>query len=588
MTLKVKGSLHKTPVQLEKSPTGITGLDEITGGGLPKGRPTLVVGKAGAGKTLLAMEFLVRGAVTYNEPGVFMSFEETADDLTKNVASLGYDLNDLQEKGLLNIDHVIIERSQIEETGEYDLEALFIRLNYAIDSVGAKRVVLDTIESIFSGLADVAVLRAELRRLFLWLKEKGVTAIITGEAGEGSSLTRHGLEEYVSDCVIALDHRVDEQISTRRLRVVKYRGSFHGTNEYPFLIDEYGISVLPVTSLGLAHTASNERISSGIPRLDAMLGGQGYYRGSTVMLTGPPGTGKTSFAASFVNATCLRGERALYFAFEESPDQIVRNMRSIGIDLAPHIENGLLEIHSSRPTLFGLEMHLVMMLKQIREVKPDVVVIDPMSDLISIGTAKDVRVMVARLMDFLKTHQVTAIFTHLIHSAGKMAGVELAVSSLIDTLISLQDIESAGERNRGLSIIKSRGMAHSNQIREYTITDSGIEIADVYLGPAGMYTGTARYVQEAQDRAELESYGDLIRAQQQELERKRRAMEAQIQSLRDEFEAHEESVNRQMKSEKLKQQTLVSDLEKIGKLRRADQTGGSKSQIKESNRGAET
>ncbi len=562
-------NLQSAQIELSKSPSGILGLDEITNGGLPKGRVSLVVGKAGSGKTLLGMEFLVHGALDYREPGVFVSFEETEKDLIQNVASLGYDLAGLQEKGQIVLDHMEVTRNDIIETGEFDLEGLFIRLNYAIDSIGAKRVVLDTIESLFSGLTNAGILRAELRRLFFWLKEKGVTAVVTGESGE-ETLTRHGLEEYISDCVILLDHRVDEQISTRRLRVVKYRGSTHGTNEYPFLIDEGGISVLPITSVGLSHTASTERVSSGIERLDAMLAGEGFYRGSTIMLAGTPGTGKTSFAASFANAACLRGEKCLYFTFEESPDQIVRNMRSIGIDLEPHRDAGLLEIHASRPTLHGLEMHLVLMLKQIREMQPQAVVVDPLSDLTAIGSTRDVRVMLARLIDYLKMQQITALFTHLIHTRELLSPGDLTISSIIDTLIRLQDIESSGERNRGLYILKSRGMGHSNQIREYRITDDGIVIEDVYLGAAGMFMGTARYVQEAQERAEAEARREEIGIRERELERKRATMEAQIAALQEEFASHEASVRRLIQQEKRRQDVLTGDTRAIGEMRKAD------------------
>ncbi|WP_048182014.1 circadian clock protein KaiC [Methanoculleus sediminis] len=556
-------------IELPKSPTGIRGLDEITLGGLPRGRTSLVVGKAGSGKTLLGMEFLVHGALDFGEPGVFISFEETPGDLVENVASLGYDLNDLQERNLLAIDHVEVSRSDIIETGEFDLEALFIRLNYAIDSIGAKRIVLDTIESLFSGIANTGILRAELRRLFFWLKDKGVTAVVTGESG-GTTMTRHGLEEYISDCVILLDHRVDDQISTRRLRVVKYRGSVHGTNEYPFLIDEDGISVLPITSTGLSHTVTSERISSGVERLDAMLDGEGFYRGSTIMVAGTPGTGKSSFGASFVNAACLRGEKCLYFSFEESPDQILRNMRSIGIDLAPHIESGLLEIHSSRPTMYGLEMHLVMLLKQVQEKQPGVVVIDPLTDLIAIGSTKDVKVMLTRLIDYLKTNRITALFTHLVYTRKKMAPSDLAVSSLIDTLIQLLDIESTGERNRGLYVLKSRGMRHSNQIREYRITGGGIEFVDVYVGPAGMFMGTARLVQEAKERAEAEARRDEIASRQRELERERSIMEARIALLQNEFVSREGELQRMIEAESRRQRVIDADTRAIGELRKAD------------------
>src|SRR5829696_1990670 len=357
------------PKLLPKTPTGIAGLDEITGGGLPKGRPSLVCGAAGCGKTLLSIEFIIRGAIEFGDPGVFMAFEEKPEELSMNVASLGFNLEKLQKDRLVKIDHVHIDRTEIEETGEYDLDGLFIRLGYAIDSIGAKRVVLDTIENLFSGLDNEAILRAELRRLFGWLKDKGVTTVITGEKGEGT-LTRQGLEEYVSDCVILLDHRVSNQISTRLLRIVKYRGSVHGTNEYPFLIDEEGISVLPVTSLLLKNEVSSERISSGIPALDKMLGGKGFFRGSSILVSGTAGTGKTSLAAYFAHETCKRKERCIYFAFEESPQQIMRNMLSIGIDLKADIDKGLLQMHAARPTFYGLEMHLVAILKKIRKFKP--------------------------------------------------------------------------------------------------------------------------------------------------------------------------------------------------------------------------
>jgi len=559
-------------LELPKCPTGIQGLDEITFGGLPKGRTTLVVGRAGSGKTLFGMEFLVHGAQDYDEPGVFISFEESAKDLTENVVSLGFDLTDLEKRKLFLIDHVEISRSDIIETGEFDLEALFIRLGFAIDSIGAKRIVLDTIESLFSGFTNTGILRAELRRLFFWLKERGITAVVTGESSE-RTMTRHGLEEYISDCVILLDHRVDEQISTRRLRVVKYRGSVHGTNEYPFLIDEAGITVLPITPTGLTHTVTNERVSSGVERLDTMLEGGVFYRGSTIMIAGTPGTGKSSFAANFVHAACLRGEKSLYFSFEESPDQIVRNMQSIGIDLAPHLNSGLLEIHASRPTMYGLELHLVMMLKLIREKRPRVVVIDPLTDLISVGTTKDVKVMLTRLIDFLKMQQITALFTHLIHTQEVLTPSDIAVSSLIDSLIHLQDIESIGERNRGLYVLKSRGMGHSNQIREYRITDHGIELSDVYVGPAGIFTGTARFVQEAKERAEEEARLEEIASMQRDLERRRTAMEARIAALREEFASYEEILQKMIQAENRRQYVVEADTRAIRSLRRADAAG---------------
>ena len=464
-------------VQLEKCPTGITGLDEITRGGLPKGRPALIAGSAGSGKTLLSLEFLVHGIVKYNEPGVFVAFEETAEELTKNVASLGFNLDTLVAKKKLSVDYIYIERSEIEETGEYDLEGLFVRLGHAIKSVGAKRVVLDTVEALFAGLPNPAILRAELRRLFRWLKNMGVTAIITGERGE-HSLTRYGLEEYVADCVILLDHRVTDQISTRRMRVVKYRGSAHGANEYPFLIDEEGISILPITSLGLAHEAQKERVSTGIPRLDAMFSGGGYYRGSSVLVSGTAGTGKTSVAAYFADALCRGGKRCLYFSFEESESQILRNMRSIGLDLSKWTKKGLLKFHSARPQLFGLETHLMEMRRVIGAFRPQAVVIDPVSNLTCVGNQFDVTSMLTRLVDHLKVEKITSVFTSLISDVSESAA-GVGVSSLMDTWITLQDIETNGEKRRGISIIKSRGMGHSSQVREFKMTNKGIVITEL-------------------------------------------------------------------------------------------------------------
>ena len=486
------------PFHLQKCPTGITGLDELTQGGLPKGRPTLVTGSAGSGKTLLAMEFLVKGATQYDEPGVFMAFEETSEDLTKNVASLGFDLDGLTRKKKLAIDYVYIERTEIEETGEYDLEGLFVRLDYAINSIQAKRVVLDTIEVLFGGLPNEGVLRAELRRLFRWLKDKGVTALITGERGE-TSLTRYGLEEYVADCVILLDHRLIDQVSTRRLRIVKYRGSSHGTNEYPFLIDEAGISVLPVTSLGLNYDVTKERISTGIPRLDTMFGGKGFYKGSSILVSGTAGTGKTTLAAHFAEAACKKGRRCLYLAFEESPQQITRNMASVGIDLKPWLQKNLLLIRSARPTFYGLEKHLLETTKLIHTFNPEVVVMDPITNLITVGPDADVKSMLTRLVDHLKGRQITTLFTSLTAADGSAEQTEIGVSSLMDAWIVLKDIQAEGERNHALTIVKSRGMAHSNQLREYRLTAKGLHLEDVYLGPQGALTGAARAAREAEE-----------------------------------------------------------------------------------------
>ncbi len=465
---------------LPKSPTGIPGMDEITGGGLPKGRPTLIAGAAGCGKTLFAMEFLVKGATEFDEPGIFVAFEENAEELTQNVASLGFDLKKLSKQKKLIIDSIRVESREFEEAGEYDLDGLFIRLGHAIDSIGAKRVVLDTVEVLFSALPNHAILRAELQRLFRWLKDKGVTAVITAERGEGS-MTRFGLEEYVADCVILLDHRVSEQMSTRRLRIVKYRGTLHGTNEYPFLITKDGISVLPITSLGLDHKASSERVSTGIKELDEMLGGKGFYRGSSILLSGTAGTGKSSLSASFVNAACKRGERCLYFAFEESANQILRNMCSIGIDLEPHVKKGLLQFHVARPTVYGLEMHLVTMYDLIQQYQPKVVVLDPITDFFAVGNTAEVKAAITRIIDFLKTNQVTALFTSYTSEEDGVDQTVVGVSSLIDTGISLRNIENNGERHRGLFVLKSRGMPHSRQIRSFELTEEGIKIGAIDL-----------------------------------------------------------------------------------------------------------
>jgi circadian clock protein KaiC len=515
---------------LPKAPTGIQGLDEITGGGLPRGRPTLVCGGPGCGKTLFAAEFLIRGATQFNEPGAFIAFEETGEELAQNVRSLGFDLDKLVEDGRIAIDYVRVEPQEIEEVGEYDLEGLFVRLGLAIDSVGAKRIVLDTIETLFGGFTNQALLRSELRRLFRFLKDRGVTAVITGERG-GGTLTRQGLEEYVSDCVILLDHRVTEQVSTRRLRIVKYRGTTHGTNEYPFLIDEQGISVLPVTGLGLDHAVSNERVSSGVPRLDTMLGGKGYYRGSSVLVSGTAGTGKTSLSAHFAYESAKRGERVLYLAFEESPAQLMRNMRSIGVELEPFVKKGLVRIHASRPTLFGLEMHLVQIHKMVAEFKPAAVIVDPISNLIDTGTAAETQSMLLRLVDFLKARHITALFTHLTHGGNPSEATDVGISSLIDTWLLLRDIELGGERNRGLYVLKSRGMKHSNQIREFLITGEGIQLEDVYVGPEGVLTGSMRAAQEAREKAATQALQDEIEAKQREVDRLRAALAEQGSNL---------------------------------------------------------
>jgi circadian clock protein KaiC len=485
-------------LEIRKALTGIKGLDDITSGGLPEGRPTIVCGGPGCGKTMLAVEFLVRGALQYGEPGVFMAFEETPDELAKNVASLGLDLKGLVSKKKLFMDYVRVERSEIQEAGEYDLEGLFIRLQSAIESVGAKRVVLDTVEALFGGFSNMGILRAEISRLFRWLKDKGMTTVITAERGDGS-LTRYGLEEYVSDCVIFLDHRVVNQVSTRRLRVVKYRGSAHGANEYPFLIDEQGLSVLPISSLKLEHEAPTERVSSGIPDLDQMLEGKGFYRGSTILVSGTAGIGKTSIAAHCADGVCRRGKRCLYLAFEESQNQVIRNMRSIGLDLEPWVRQGLLQFHASRPTQYGLEMHLVRIHKLVEQFKPWLIVVDPITNLMLAGNDRDIQAMLTRLIDFLKAGRITALFTSLTsgNNSSHLKQSEVGISSLIDTWILLRDLETNGERNRGLYVVKSRGMANSNQVREFFLTRNGVKLQPVYLGAGGVLTGSARVAQEA-------------------------------------------------------------------------------------------
>jgi len=568
--MRVKKSGENLPIKtLSKSPTGINGFDEITGGGLPQGRPTLICGGAGCGKTLFGMEFLVRGATQFNEPGVFMSFEETNDELIKNVASLGFHLEELVKHKKIYLDHVHLERSEIEETGEYDLEGLFIRLGYAIDSIKAKRVVLDTIESLFAGLPNQLILRAELRRLFRWLKDKGVTAIITGERGD-ETLTRQGLEEYVSDCVILLDHRVTEQTSTRRIRVVKYRGSMHGTNEYPFLIDEKGFSILPVTSLGLKHTISNERISSGIPALDKMLAGKGYFRGSTVLVSGTAGVGKTSMAAHFAEAACKRGERVLYFCFEESPSQLMRNMLSIGINLEPWEQKGSLQFQATRPTFYGLEMHLAATHKAVNDFKPHIVIMDPINTFVIGEKEVEVKIMLMRIVDYLKSNQITAFFTSLTANEGALEQTDVGISSLIDTWLLLRDIELSGERNRGMYILKSRGMAHSNQIREFILTDHGIELREVYIGARGVLTGSARTAQEANENAELLTRKQEIERIKREIERKRKSLEAQIISLRADFESEEAEAVKMVETEQETIQRLERDKMNMAESRKVD------------------
>jgi len=553
---------------LPKAPTGISGLDEVSGGGLPRGRSTLICGPAGCGKTLLAMEFLVRGVTEFDEPGVFLAFEESSEDLVANVASLGFDLAQLQADGRLVVDHVAASDGELKEVGDWDLEALFLRLGAAIDAVGAKRVVIDTVETLFGAFTNQAVLRAELRRLAGWLKESGVTSVITGERGDGT-LTRYGIEEYVSDCVIVLDHRVTEQTSTRRLRILKYRGSLHGTNEYPFLISETGISVQPITSQGLQGGVSKERVSTGVTRLDAMLGDGGFYRGSTVLVSGGAGTGKSTLAAQFCDATCSRGERAMYFAFEESEAEIVRNMDSVGIDLRRWVDEGLLQFHCFRPSLLGLEAHLFAMQKFVREFDPAVVVKDPVSSLLRVGTGTDVSAMLTRQVDFLKARGVTAMLTSLASGADPTQADE-QLEALVDTWLEVKSMEGDGELNRILYVLKSRGMAHSNQIREFLLTAQGVELADVYVGPHGVLTGSARQAQEAEERSDATARQHDLEQRQLDLATRRESVEAQTAVLWREFEDEADIVRRLLSEGSTGVEDRAGQRAEQGRLRRVD------------------
>ncbi len=545
--------------RLEKARTGIAGFDEVTNGGVPKGRPSIVCGGPGCGKTMFAVEFLVRGATEYNEPGVLMTFEETSEEMTKNVASLGFDLKGLAARKKLVLEYVRIEPAEIHETGEYDLEGLFIRLQHAVDRIGAKRVVLDTVEAIFSGFANTGLLRAEIRRLFRWLKDRGLTTVVTAEKGEGS-LTRYGLEEYVSDCVIFLDHRVTEQVSTRRMRVVKYRGASHIADEIPFLIDERGFSVLPSSSMKLDHAVSSERISSGVNDLDDMLEGKGFYRGSSILVSGTAGSGKSTLAAHFAQQTCRGGERCLYVAFEESAAQAMRNMRSIGIDLEKYVKKGLLRFEAWRPTQSGLEMHLLQIHKLVEQHNPATVIIDPLTSLMVDGT-NQLHAMLMRLIDFLKTRQITGFFTALTSGRNKeIEETDVGISSLIDTWIFARDVELNGERNRCIYVLKSRGMANSNQVREFVMSKNGIRLLPVYVGSGTVLTGSARLSQEARERADNMLRQQTKEEQRRVLEGKRKALEAQIEAMRSEFAEEEARVALVTQQEKQRERDISRDM----------------------------
>ena len=567
-TISQNGRSASVPGLL-KAPTGITGFDEISAGGLPRGRTSIVCGGPGCGKTMLGLEFLVRGAEQFGEPGVLLAFEETPQEMTQNVASLGFDLTRLCERKKLFLDFVRIEPSEIHETGDYDLEGLFLRLQHAVDSVGAKRVVLDTLEALFSGFDNEALLRAELRRLFRWLKDRGLTTVVTAEKGEGA-LTRHGLEEYVSDCVILLDHRIEEQISTRRLRIVKYRGTSHGADEFPFLIDQNGLSVLPLTSLALNHKVSKERVSTGVPDLDAMMQGKGYYRGGTVLVTGTAGSGKSTLAAHFADACCRRGERCLYIGFEESTSQVFRNAASVGIDLNYGVKKGLLFHEAWRPTQYGMEMHLLRIHKLLEEIKPQSVVLDPISNLIASSTVGNVHSMLMRLIDFLKGRGVTTVLTSLTRGGEHLEATNEHISSLVDTWILLRDMEQNGERNRCLYVLKSRGMAHSNQLREFVITDRGIRLIPAYIGAGQVLTGSARLIQEAKDAADTLARKQAIELKQNELRAKREELETRIRSLRLEFETEEKQIARSIQQAQNAESRIDLDTREMASSRHAE------------------
>lgn len=558
---------RSSPATLAKCPTGIRGLDEITGGGLPRGRSTLVCGGAGSGKTLLAMEFIVRGIRDYGEPGVFIAFEEDREDLVQNVASLGFELEELIRADQLAIDHIHIERAEIEEAGDYDLDGLFLRIAHKMRHTGAKRIAVDSLEALFSGFANEALLRSELRRLFQWFKTQGLTAVITGEQGS-NTLTRHGLEEYISDCVIHLDHRVSNQIATRRLRIVKYRGTQHGTNEYPTMIDEHGLSVLPISSVGLDYTVSSDMVSSGIARLDAMLGGEGYYRGSTVLISGTAGTGKTSLAAVFAEAVCQRGGRCLYFAFEEPSSQILRNMTSIGLDLATWVAAGRLRFQAIRSTAHGLEQHLVSLHKLVNQFQPDAVVIDPISNLIGVGDPQEVKSMLARVIDFLKANGITTLMTSLEDTGSEETAI--GISSLMDTWLLLRNIESNGERNRLLFILKSRGMAHSNQVREFVLSNAGIRLTDVYTASGSVLTGSARLVREAQDQAEETARRRRAAKRKAQLALKQHQISQQMELLQQQAAALEDEHQRLQHEEQDRLDLAASNRRELATARQCD------------------
>ncbi|WP_240236172.1 circadian clock protein KaiC [Nocardioides sp. CFH 31398] len=518
---------------LEKAATGIEGFDDITFGGLPRARATIVTGAAGSGKSMFGVEFLAQGARAYGEPGVLLSFEETADELVANAASIGVDLRAMADEGTLVVDSAAGDLDDLVQSGAFDLEGLLLRLAAAIDAVGARRVVLDTVETLFSTLPDETTVRREFARLLRWLKERDLTVVVTAERGQQGRLTRHGIEEYVSDCVVVLDHRVEDEVATRRMRVAKYRGSPHGTNEFPFLISGRGLVVMPLHHDELTEV-SEERVSLGIPELDTMVGG-GVFRGSTIMISGSAGTGKTSIAACAADAACRRGEKALFLSFEEPSGQVVRNMRSIGLDLQHWIDKGLLVVQHMRPAITGLEAHLASLHMILDEHPAEVVVLDAVASL-SRGVASYASASaVARDIAMLRLRGATTVLTALAGTHDD-PHTDVSASSLVDAWLLVRNVENDGERNRLLMTIKNRGSFHSNQVREFLLTDDGPRLVDVFVGPDGVLTGSAREQQEARDASTEDARRRDQERRRASIERRREEVEAQIATLRRQLE----------------------------------------------------
>lgn len=552
--------------RLAKCPTGIEGLDTLTNGGLPRNRLTLICGSAGSGKTSLGIEFLVQGIIKYDEPGLFITFEEKPQEIIENAASIGFDLEDLINKKKLFIEYIPVQEEEVMQSGDYTLEALFIRFEQVITSIAVKRVTLDTLDSIFASLGNTPVLRAEIYRLFNWLKQKNITSLVTSEAGI-TTLSRNGLEEYISDCVISLRTNIVSEVLTRFLRVVKYRGSKHGTNEYPFLITDIGINLFPITSNYLNNIVSTEFVSTGVKELDEMMDNKGYYRGSTVLVTGTAGTGKSSLAAVFSNSICQTGERCIYFTFEEMINQILRNMSSVNLNLQQWIDKDLLKFYAYRSPTYGLETHLLTIQNVIKEFKPHAVIIDPITNFDLIGTELEIKSMMTRLIDFLKAQQITALFTSLATTIDPREQTEIGISSLIDSWLVLQNLEQAGERTRGITILKSRGIAHSNQIREFIITSNGIKLEKIYVGPNGILTGSARLDQEEQEKLHLLLQEKETLRRKKLLEHKKALLEAKIMALKSEFDADVEEIESLIMKEEIQNKRILETRSAMAKRR---------------------